>query len=175
MSKAFTSEETEDLPPLWRVPPPLLPGQKRHITAAGRRALLQRREAWEAERVTLASAQGWQDAERLKQLAASLDALDRTLSMLTVADGPAAEDPCVRLGTRVTVEEASRTRRLQVVGPDETDGSPDKVSMESPLGRALLGARQGEVLEVELPRGELVLRVLAVDQRWDVSSETIPD
>jgi transcription elongation GreA/GreB family factor len=171
VSKAFTSEETEDLPPLWRVPAPLHPGQKRHITAAGRRALLHRRDAWEAERVALAAADGWQHAERLKQLAASLDALDRTLAMLTVAELPAPDDPQVRLGSRVTVREGGRSRQLQVVGPDETDGTADKVSMESPLGRALLGARRGDEVDVELPRGDVVLAVLEVEQRWVVAAE----
>ena len=55
-------------------------------------------------------------------------------------------------------------RTLQVVGPDETDGTPDKVSMESPLGRALLGTKQGDDVEVELPRGDAVFNVVTVEQ-----------
>jgi len=164
MSKAFTSEETEDLPPLWRAPAALLPGQRRHITPGGHRALLARRAQWDAERSALAQPGARPDAERMRQLLASLDALDRTLAMLTVAEAPAPGDPHVRLGSVVTLEEGSRTRRLRVVGPDELGDGPDRVSVDSPLGRALLGAVAGEERDVELPRGEVVLRVVHVDQ-----------
>jgi transcription elongation factor GreB len=51
----------------------------------------------------------------------------------------------------------------RIVGPDEFDMGRDYVSMDSPLGRSLLGKRLDDEVRVELPGGATTLTVVAVD------------
>jgi transcription elongation factor GreA len=48
------------------------------------------------------------------------------------------------------------------VGSPEADPSRDLISNESPVGRALLGRRKGEVVDVEAPGGKLKYTVLQI-------------
>nr|HID13657.1 transcription elongation factor GreA [Anaerolineae bacterium] len=75
--------------------------------------------------------------------------------------GPTDE---VVLGCRVTVVEegAEEAETFHIVGPAEADPANGKVSNESPLGRALLGHRVGDVVTVEAPEGEIVFRITAI-------------
>jgi transcription elongation factor GreB len=64
----------------------------------------------------------------------------------------------------VTIEDtAGSLRRHRIVGPDEFDREPGYLSMDAPLGRALLGKRIGDELEVQLPGGVLTARITAID------------
>jgi transcription elongation factor GreA len=71
----------------------------------------------------------------------------------------------VRLGSRVTVvedgEEEPETFRL--VGPAEADPINGHISYESPLGQALLGHREGDVVTVKAPAGVLRFRILKIE------------
>lgn len=134
MSKAFTNEDHEGPPEsLGRLPPQLHPGEVRYVTAQGLQAM-------KAELAALPQA-----SPRAQLLLA-------TLATLTVA-GP-AEDGRAMFGSRVSLEdEEGGTREYRIVGPDEADAKAGLISVESPLARALLGRREGETVEVRLPRG----------------------
>ncbi len=69
-----------------------------------------------------------------------------------------------QLGSWVTVLEEGRDEPevFQIVGPAEADPLNGKVSNESPLGRALLGCRVGDVVTVDAPAGRITFRVLEV-------------
>ena len=49
-----------------------------------------------------------------------------------------------------------------IVGPDESDPAQGLLSMESPLGRALLGKLAGDDVRVQTPKGELRYEVIAI-------------
>ena len=49
-----------------------------------------------------------------------------------------------------------------VVGPVEADPLAGKISNESPVGRALLGKRKGEMVEVTVPAGKIRYNILQV-------------
>jgi transcription elongation factor GreA len=67
----------------------------------------------------------------------------------------------VGFGSTVAVvdETSGRELVLTVVGSTEADVKNGRVSAESPVARALVGARAGEVVAVETPRGERRYRV----------------
>ena len=71
----------------------------------------------------------------------------------------------VRLGSTVTVRPSRRRKDLKymIVGPTEVDPSNGRVSDVSPVGKALLGARVGEIVEVQAPAGLLKLKVKAIE------------
>jgi transcription elongation GreA/GreB family factor len=48
------------------------------------------------------------------------------------------------------------------VGPDETDLKTGKISVDSPVGRALLGRKQGDVVTVNRPRGEVEFSLIKI-------------
>jgi transcription elongation factor GreA len=76
-------------------------------------------------------------------------------------NGPSDE---VILGSRVTVveQDADEAETFRIVGPAEADPTDGKVSNESPLGRALLGHRVGDAVNVEAPRGEIIFRITSI-------------
>jgi transcription elongation factor GreA len=73
-------------------------------------------------------------------------------------------DGCASLGCTVRVTgPGGRVAEYVLVGRRSDTSSPDAVSSRSPVGQALLGARPGQVVRVELPDGRnRDLRVLAV-------------
>ena len=73
----------------------------------------------------------------------------------------AADAGVVTFGStvRVTDVEAEREQTFTLVGPTEADLKAGKLSSESPVARALMGAAPGDVVEVESPRGARKWRV----------------
>ncbi len=65
-------------------------------------------------------------------------------------------------------QEDGERRELRIVGPDESDPALGLLSMESPLGRALLGKRIGDEIEIELPTGAVKLKVEAIEYEGTV-------
>jgi transcription elongation factor GreB len=84
---------------------------------------------------------------------------------VTVVD-PAEQKELSKIffGATVTLrnEEDETKVTWQLVGPDETDTKGGKISIESPIGRALLGKSKGDTVEVKRPAGEVELTVLAI-------------
>lgn len=70
----------------------------------------------------------------------------------------------VDVGERVRVRDLDTGRRLdlELVGPLEADVSAGRITLASPLGRAIVGRRRGDVVDVDAPRGKLRYRILAV-------------
>ena len=71
----------------------------------------------------------------------------------------------VSLGSQVTVEhEGGKKATYMIVGSAEADplSEPARISNESPVGRALLGRKKGEKLDVAVPQGTLKLKVAAI-------------
>jgi transcription elongation factor GreA len=69
------------------------------------------------------------------------------------------------VGERVRVRDLTTGDVLdyRIVGVGEGDPSTGDISYESPVGSALLGRRNGDVVDVDLPKGSLRLAILAVD------------
>jgi transcription elongation factor GreA len=89
--------------------------------------------------------------------------LERTLGACRVAESVA---PGVAgIGSFVHVDGADGRRSVfQLVGAAEVDASRGRVSADSPVGRALTGARAGDTMEVDVPAGRRVLTVVAVEE-----------
>jgi transcription elongation factor GreA len=59
-------------------------------------------------------------------------------------------------------ESSGRTLTYRLVGAAEADAKTGKLSVASPVGQALIGARVGDAVAFETPRGERTLRVQAI-------------
>ncbi len=69
----------------------------------------------------------------------------------------------VVIGSGVKVRQDGKTRHYQIVGKPEANAAEGLISNESPLGAALLGRTKGDEVDVEVPRGVIKLKVLAID------------
>ena len=150
---------------------PPAPKTSPYITRAGYDALQSElAELWKRERPALvqkvaeAAALGdrSENAEYLygkKQLHETdrrIRYLSRRLDELTVVERLPQDRTRVRFGAWVTVESAAGKRsRYRLVGADEADASASRISVDSPLGRALLNQRAGALVN-------------AADQSWRV-------
>jgi transcription elongation factor GreA len=100
----------------------------------------------------------------------SLALLERRITVLrerldnavVVESAPAGDE--VGFGSKVEVvdEETGRSAQYTVVGSTEANASQGLLSVESPVARALMGAREGDVVAVPAPRGERRLRVARI-------------
>jgi|SRR5690606_5105132 len=146
MSKAFTKED--DAAPEAPLPPRLPAGDgPLLLTPEGHQAL--REEL--AERTRAAAP----EATRIAWLTAVLDAAE------VVAPPP---DPRrASFGVWVEVEDVEGDRQVwRLVGPAEAEAREGKLSVEAPMGRALLGAGVDDTVTVQRPRGALELTVCSL-------------
>jgi transcription elongation factor GreA len=68
----------------------------------------------------------------------------------------------VQVGSTVDVKDEYGSQTFTIVGPAEVDVASGRISMESPVGKALLGHRVGEKVTVQSPGGSRQLQVAAV-------------
>ncbi len=66
----------------------------------------------------------------------------------------------VRMGSRVVVADASQEIEYHLVDPFAVDPGRGRISIESPVGKALIGARRGDRVVAETPGGPRPLRVV---------------
>jgi transcription elongation factor GreB len=72
-------------------------------------------------------------------------------------------DGVVRFGAWVRLSDASGVIvEYQIVGPDEFDVEAGRISMDSPLGQALLGKCSGDEVTVRRPKGDAVFEITGV-------------
>jgi transcription elongation factor GreB len=157
---------------------PQIPGSQ-FITPTGiARLRAELEQLWRVERpqvtqaVQDAAAQGdrSENAEytygkrRLREIDRRVRFLRQRLDGMTVVDQPPADLTRVFFGAWVTLEhEDGAVVRYRIVGPDETDAAADYISMDSPLGRALLGKGLDAQVDVVLPAGSASFTVIAVE------------
>jgi transcription elongation factor GreA len=91
-----------------------------------------------------------------------VQALEARLREAVIAVVPAA-GAGADLGSRITVEIDGATDTYTLVGTAEADPSSGRLSVASPVGRALLGAVAGAEVAVQTPRGAVTYRVLSVE------------
>ena len=81
-----------------------------------------------------------------------------------VVDYPRTPPDRVVFGTSVTVEDLNTGERssYDLVGPYESDTKRGLISVTSPLGRALIGKKEGEQVKVEAPGGIREMEILEI-------------
>lgn len=68
----------------------------------------------------------------------------------------------VSLGSQVTVETSAGKQEFSIVGEFEADPMAQKLSSTSPIGKALLGKKVGDTVEITVPAGKTTYKVLAI-------------
>src|SRR5689334_1743129 len=97
-------------------------------------------------------------------LQARIDALKDTLNRAYIVDRSSLPADAVVFGARVRIKDldSGEEETYQLVGPGQEDYDNNKILTTSPRGRALLGKKCGEVIELTVPRGTLRYEVLEI-------------
>jgi transcription elongation factor GreA len=89
--------------------------------------------------------------------------LDYVLSNAEVVENKGKRDE-VRVGLKITVkEEGFDPEVYYMVGAKEADSRNNKISNESPIGKALMGHKVGETVVAETPGGKLKFKILKIE------------
>lgn len=97
---------------------------------------------------------------RLREIDSRVRFLNKRLDELEVVNQAPADQSKARFGAWVTLEdEDGGEQRWRIVGPDEFDVSVGKLSMDSPMARAILGKTLDDEIVVKSPSGEQVFYV----------------
>ncbi|PXW86027.1 transcription elongation factor GreB [Nitrosomonas sp. Nm84] len=178
MSKAFT-KESEDNDDDLDGTPKLPQGVKNYITPNGHQRLKEEfDQLWKVERPELVKTITWAASNgdrsengdyiygkrRLREIDRRLRFLSKRLDSAEVVD-PARRGECdqVFFGATVTICNAKgEEHTYSIVGMDEVDPSSGRISWISPLAKALLKAREGDMVSLHTPVGLEELEVVEI-------------
>jgi transcription elongation factor GreA len=148
------------------------------VTAEGRASLQRELEAFRAQRPKIAEALRMAMADKDFRENAPLDAareqqahlearireLESMLKRAVIVEGGAAGSTA-RMGSRVRLRDLHSDREVSyvLVGPGEVNASEGKISIASPVGKALEGRVQGEEVDVVAPSKTFRYRIEAID------------
>jgi transcription elongation factor GreB len=100
--------------------------------------------------------------KRLREIDRELKHLGDRLKVLKVVYPP-LNPTSVSFGCWVTYEdEEGNERSYQLVGPDEFDVSLGRISVDSPVGKALLGKKVDDEVTIKRPAGDLAVTILGI-------------
>jgi transcription elongation factor GreA len=92
--------------------------------------------------------------------------LEEKLNYARIIDESEVDTSTVQIGNIVKVKfvEEKAEETYTIVGTTEVDIETNKISNESPIGSALLGAKKDEVVEAETPVGKIHLKILEISK-----------
>ncbi len=162
----------------WRPPSPK---GSTYITAAGAKRLNDElKQLWKIERpvVTQAVHEAAKNGDRsengdyiygkkrLREIDSRVRFLSKRLEVLIVVDQLPSDKSKIFFGAWVTLEDDdSNEQTYQIVGPDEYDVNQHKLSMDSPLARAMMGKRLDDEIVLKKPEGEEFYYVTKIEYK----------
>lgn len=180
MSKAFVKESGHDEEELRPLAPPNPPGVKNYITPAGyARLKAELKHLAEIERPEVVKTVAWAAAlgdrsenadyiygkRRLREIDRRVRFLIKRIEAAEVVDSSGRKSDQVFFGATVKVKGSRRTREITIVGVDEVDAGRGRVSWISPIAKALLRSREGDVVTLRSPAGKEQLEIVEVEYR----------
>ncbi|MGV3572754.1 MAG: transcription elongation factor GreB [Ramlibacter sp.] len=179
MSKAFTRETDTEEDDEGVAAPPLPAGGKNYITPAGyARLRTELLHLIDEERPKVVEVVHWAASngdrsengdylygkKRLREIDRRIRFLTKRLEVAEVTDPSVHHGgDQVFFGATVTYADASgQERTVTILGIDEADSAQGQVSWISPIARALLKAREGDVVKLQTPAGVQEVEVLSV-------------
>ncbi|HEY7195552.1 MAG TPA: transcription elongation factor GreA [Gaiellaceae bacterium] len=90
--------------------------------------------------------------------------LEDRLKSARVIDASDVTTDAVTIGTKVRLRDiaANKTFEYFIVGSAEANPAENKLSNESPVGKAIIGKKKGETVEVTAPRGALKFKIMDI-------------
>jgi transcription elongation factor GreA len=102
--------------------------------------------------------------ERQGMLEARISHIESRMIRFDVIDIDTLQSDKVIFGSTVTLEdmETGDQKTYTLLGPDEADHTKGTISIESPVGRAMLGKQEGDEISVQIPRGRVDYEIVSV-------------
>ncbi|WP_434773330.1 GreA/GreB family elongation factor [Pseudomonas entomophila] len=162
MSRAFVNEDqaaAQANPPVER----RISDQPNQVTASGYAQLQQRVAELSAQRSALLAHGDAVDTSQVADSERDLRYFTARLQSAQVVPAPTPGGK-VQIGNRVRfLDEDSVEHAVQLVGEDEADAAQGRVNWGSPLGRALLGAAEGDEVTWRRPAGDQTIEIVAIE------------
>ena len=104
--------------------------------------------------------------EEQSEIERRIGEIEEILKYAVVASSEGVSKDTVSLGSTVVLydEEYEEELEYKIVGSAEADLDNNKLSQESPVGRALIGRKEGEVVTAATPSGDLKFKILSVNK-----------
>lgn len=98
-----------------------------------------------------------------------IEELEKILKNAVVVDEEEVDLEKVSIGCKIKIYDVEFDEELEykIVGSSEANSLKGKISNESPVGKALIGAKVGDTVKVETQAGEAQYKVLAIDRSND--------
>ena len=103
------------------------------------------------------------------QTEARIKELEELVANAVIVDETKLDNGTVSLGSFVTVYDVEEDEEIKysIVGSNEANPIEHKISDQSPIGKALMGAKTGDAVVVEVPYGTIHLEVKEVSRKGD--------
>jgi transcription elongation GreA/GreB family factor len=162
MSRAFVKDDNEDLPSE-ELPERPVSSEPNYVTPAGLAILRSKVEKLHDEHVRLKGAEEEFDRPRLAEVERDLRYYQARLEAAVLVDVSRQPRDEVHFGASVkTEDEGGAVHSIAIVGEDEADAPRGRVSWQSPLAKALMGAKVGDTVTWNRPAGSTTLNVLEI-------------
>ena len=104
--------------------------------------------------------------EEQEHLEMKIAKLQLTLSRANIIDARDLPNDKVYILSRVKLQDLKTKVQCEylLVSPEEADFEQDKISVTSPIGKALLGKEKGEKVEIKVPAGTLNYKILDINR-----------
>ncbi|MGB9883300.1 MAG: transcription elongation factor GreA [Microgenomates group bacterium] len=99
--------------------------------------------------------------EELAFVEGRIQEIEEIIKNAQVVDVAGGKD-IVELGSSVTVEINGQKQTFQIVGEFEANPLDKKLSHTSPIGKALIGKKLGDQVEVEAPAGKMIYKIIDI-------------
>ena len=68
----------------------------------------------------------------------------------------------ISVGSKIKVKANGATSDFEIVGINEADPANGKISAQSPIGRALMGAKKGDSIDINVPAGQIIYKIVEI-------------
>lgn len=109
------------------------------------------------------------NATNSKEVGQLAQELDRAI----ISKGDTLDESIVRINSHVTIEDvkAKKQMKIQIVLPSNADVKEGRISILAPLSVAIIGFKENDEVDWELPAGIKTLRIIAVSNVLPVSNQ----
>ncbi len=96
--------------------------------------------------------------------------LEDLLSKAIIIDTEKISKVAVGIGSKVKIlvknlkDKTEETMEFMLVSSIEGEPDENKISIDSPIGEAILGKRKGDVVKVKIPKGEVLIKIISIEK-----------
>jgi len=104
--------------------------------------------------------------EAQQHLELKIAKLEQTLSRARILESKDLPNDKIYILSNVTVKDSKtkKTLKYKLVSPEEANFDENKISVTSPIGKALIGKKTGDIVKISVPAGELTYEIVSISR-----------